>query len=311
VLGAIALLAAGVLVWVAVGSGPDQPLASVRTHATRASSARPVGAVDQQGPTYVALGDSYTSGPGLAEPEPGSSACGRSELNYPHLVAQELGLSLTDASCGGATVADVGHAQSTLGGVVPAQLSAVGPDTDVVTVSLGGDDIGFSSIIANCVALTPWGPTRVGLSCAAHYGSGADDQLARAVTKAGTALGGALQAIHVAAPHATILVVGYPQILSPSGACWPSMPFTSTDAAYLNGVEQHLNAALAEAAAENGAQFVDLWGPSSGHDACATAQDRWVEPLDGASGTPVHPNAAGQAAMAGVVAAAVRAAGID
>jgi lysophospholipase L1-like esterase len=309
---AIALLVLGAvgLVWVTIGPGDARSLQLLRAHTSHATSARPASVSPALPPSYVALGDSYTSGPGVGQPEPGGSACGRSLVNYPHLVAEELDLSLTDASCGGATVADVTGAQSTLGGIVPPQLDAIGPDTAVVTVSLGGDDIGFSSIIANCVALTPIGPTRVGTTCAGHYAPSGNDQLAAAVSRTATSLGAALDGVHAAAPRAVVLVVGYPAILPPSGACWPWLPFTNADAGYLRGVEQHLNTMMAATAALHGARFVDLGPTSSGHDACAGADQRWIEPLEGANGTPVHPNKAGEAAMATAVAQAMRDAGV-
>ena len=63
-------------------------------------------------------------------------------------------------------------------------------------------------------------------------------------------------------------MVGYPDILPQSGNCYPTMPLTTGDTAYLNGVEKDLNAMLASEAAANGATFVDTFTPSIGHDAC-------------------------------------------
>jgi hypothetical protein len=253
----------------------------------------------------VALGDSYTSAPGVGDPV-GRAGCGRSADDYPHLVAAELGLALDDVSCGGATTADATRPQRTASGPVAPQLSAVGPDTALVSVQLGGDDLGFSAIVEQCLALSPWGPTRSGWTCRAHYDPDGQDQLASLAQGAGTRLGELLAAAAHRAPSARLVVVGYPDILPVSGSgCWPTMPFTTVDAGYLNAVEQTLNGALAAAARRQGATFVDTYGPSEAHSACATAAARWIEPVvPRAPGAPVHPNATGEAAMARLVAAA-------
>jgi hypothetical protein len=84
------------------------------------------------------------------------------------------------------------------------------------------------------------------------------------------------------------------------------MPYASGDVPYLRGVEKQLNAMLAREAAAGGAVYVDVYAPSVGHDACTLPGTRWVEPAVPASlAAPVHPNAAGMAAMASVVAGAV------
>src|SRR5918998_3557649 len=121
--------------------------------ATPASAARP----------YTALGDSYTAGP-LIPDQTGSDpqGCLRSDRNYPHLVANALKLSLTDVSCSGATTEDMFSSQALEGDDNPPQLNAVKPDTSVVTLGIGGNDIGFSSIIEDCTAVTPNGPVQAG-----------------------------------------------------------------------------------------------------------------------------------------------------
>ncbi|HEX3979634.1 MAG TPA: SGNH/GDSL hydrolase family protein, partial [Acidimicrobiales bacterium] len=108
--------------------------------------------------TYVALGDSYTSGPAIPTqlgPTTNPSApasCLRSSQNYPSLAARALGLDLVDASCGGATTEDMDTSQ---GPGIPAQLDALRATTSVVTLGIGGNDFGFSTIATNCAAYTP------------------------------------------------------------------------------------------------------------------------------------------------------------
>ena len=143
---------------------------------------------------YVALGDSFTAGPGVASQlGPGTSprapaACLRSSQNYPSLVARALGLALSDMSCSGATTQDLSGSQ---GPGIPAQLSALGPATSVVSLGIGGNDLGFSTIVANCAAATPWGLTRVGWSCRSHYTAGGSDQLVATVHRVGLKVAGA------------------------------------------------------------------------------------------------------------------------
>jgi lysophospholipase L1-like esterase len=256
--------------------------------------------------TYVALGDSYTSGPSVPDQlgpttrPPAPTACLRSSRNYPSLVARALGLTLTDVSCAGATTADLFSAQ---GAGIPAQLDALRPSTGVVTLGIGGNDLGFSSIAGSCVALTPVGPTRVGLTCRDHYTAGGVDRLAAVDRAVGVRVARVLAAIRTRAPGARVFVIGYPQLVPASGpGCWPFLPFTGTDVRYLAGVERGLDAALASAAAAAGDRFVDLAGPSADHDACTPPATRWVEPLLATPGTyPLHPDAAGMEGMAGVV----------
>ncbi len=271
-----------------------------------------VAPVDAASGGYVALGDSYTAGPLIPNQSLSPLGCLRSDHNYPHLVAAALGLALTDMSCSGATTADMTESQSTDLGTNPPQLSALSSSTSVVTLGIGGNDIGFASIIENCAALTPWGPTTVGLTCKSYYDPNGNDQLMAAINALAPKVATVLQDIHALAPSAKVFVVGYPAILPPTGnGCWPTMPLTTTDVPYLRQTELELDAMLATTAAANGATYVDTYTPSESHNACTPESTRWVEPLTPASlAAPVHPNAAGEAAMASIVEGAMAKAGI-
>jgi lysophospholipase L1-like esterase len=264
--------------------------------------------------TYVALGDSYTSGPdvpvqlGPTTTPSAPSACQRSSANYPSLVARALGLQLDDVSCGGATTDDMTESQ---GPGIPPQFDALRSTTALVTVGIGGNDLGFSTIAANCASYTPWGPTRVGWSCQDHYLAGGVDELAATVESVGAKVTAVLREVQARSPGAAIFVVGYPDILPPTGSgCWPSLPFRSVDLAFLRGVESELNTALATAAANAGAHYVDTATPSADHSACTSTDTRWVEPVLPTPGTfPLHPDATGMAGMAGVLEAAIQTSG--
>ena len=264
------------------------------------------------GTGYVALGDSYTSGPDIPTQLAAPAGCLRSSNNYPHVVAAALKLVLTDVSCSGATTADMSAAQSvTPGPANPAQLSALTSSTAAVSLQIGGDNLGFTSILENCIALTPWGPTKVGASCKTYYDPGGHDSLLAAIDALAPTINTLLQQIHTQAPTAAVFVVGYPAILPQNGACWPSMPFETADALYLSQTEVELNTMLSTEATANGDVFVNTYTPSTSHNACTAEANRWVEPLVPASPAyPVHPNANGEAAMAGLVEVAMEAKGL-
>lgn len=261
---------------------------------------------------YVALGDSYTSGPLIPYQLADPSGCHRSDHNYSHLTALALGLLLTDMSCSGATIADLGSPQATGLGVNPPQIDAVTSATSVVTLGIGGNDIDFSTILGRCLALLPSGPTAVGPTCQGYYDAG-HDQLAAAVDALAPEIAAALAGIRHRAPHATVLVVGYPAILPPAGqGCWPQMPLTIADVSYLRSVELDLNSMLEDTARASRAGYVDTYDPSVGHNACTPEATRWVEPiLPESPAYPVHPNANGEEALAGLVEAALGRAGIS
>lgn len=258
------------------------------------------------GDSQVSLGDSYVAGPVITPQE--STSCLRSTANYPHLEAQQMGYLLHDVSCSGATTEDMSSSQKGYDGrAVPPQLDALTPDTDVVTLGIGGNDIGFTSIIENCVAYTPNGPTRSGAqTCQAYYTAGGTDQLEQRITATQPKVAQVLQAIHTDSPQAKVYLVGYPAILPETGSCWPQMPLTTTDFSYLRGVEKDLNTMLSDTASANGATYVDTYGPTIGHDACQLLPTRYIEPLvPTIDAAPVHPNRFGEAAMANIVAAAM------
>jgi lysophospholipase L1-like esterase len=253
------------------------------------------------GAAYVALGDSYTSGPVIPTQSSAAGGCDRSNHNYPSDVAAALNLTLTDVSCSGATTANILNATQDVspGPDNPPQLTAVGSATQLVSLQVGGDDLGFTSIIENCLALTPWGPTKVGANCRNYYDPNGKNSLANDITALALPIATILADIHNTAPNAKVFVVGYPDILPQNGACWPSMPFETADAEYLNSIEQDLNTMLQETAQANSATFVNTYTPSEGHNACTAESTRWVEPIVPASAAdPVHPNANGEAAMA-------------
>jgi lysophospholipase L1-like esterase len=254
---------------------------------------------------YVALGDSYTSGPLI--PTQVDLNCTRSNQDYPSLVRASAGsASFADVSCGGATTGDIlNPGTGELGGATAAQITAVTSTTALVTVGIGGNDIGFSGIIETCAEDSLHNP--LGSPCKNQYDSGGVDQLLARITATAPKIATVLQRIHAAAPGATVVLVGYPDILPTSGiGCWPAVPISWGDVPYLRSVELNLNAMLKAQAAANGAQYVDTYTPTIGHDACKSSGTRWIEGLVPAtSAAPFHPNALGEQAMARAVTGAL------
>jgi len=260
-----------------------------------AAVAGPASAAGPSAPNhYVALGDSYTSGPGIPNQLPDGVGCGRSDHNYPHLVAAALEVShFTDVSCGSATTAHMTEAQPLPDGLANApQFDALSPDVDLVTLGIGGNDIGFGEIMITCAAHSLLLP--IGAPCREHYNREGDELGAR-IDATAPKVAAVLAGIRERAPAARILVVGYPVILPAAGpGCWPLMPVAVGDVAWLRTVEARLNAMLAGQAAAAGATFVDTYPSSVGHDVCRLPGTKWVEGfVPTAPASPVHPNALG------------------
>ncbi|MFI7504051.1 SGNH/GDSL hydrolase family protein [Streptomyces sp. NPDC049687] len=245
---------------------------------------------------YVALGDSYTSGPLI--PRQIDADCARSDHNYPSIVATRLGVTpFKDVSCAGATTENMWKTQGTNG----PQLDALRRDTDLVTVQIGGNDFGFGTVIATCARLASQDPA--GNPCRRYYGASGVDQLTVAVARTAPKVARVLRDVHARAPHARVLLVGYPDLLPDDGSgCAPSVPFATGDFPYLRDTGKRLNLMLRLVAGWNRAEYVDTYGATVGHDMCKSPADRWIEPMQPASpAAPAHPNARGEAAMADAV----------
>jgi lysophospholipase L1-like esterase len=243
---------------------------------------------------YVALGDSYSAASGVFPPDPSASPmCARSTSNYPHVIAGATGASLTDVTCGGAQTKDYFSSQYP---GVPPQLEALGARTQLVTMTIGGNDNNtFISAIAECGAagLSTLGQ---GSPCKDRYGSSFNDDIR---TKTYPALVRSLKAVHARSPRATVAILGYPWILPPKDGCFDKMPVAKGDVPYLRNVQATLNDAVRRAASATGSTYVDLSTVSEGHDACKAPGVRWVEPaFQGTNPVVVHPNALGESRMA-------------
>jgi lysophospholipase L1-like esterase len=243
---------------------------------------------------YVALGDSYSAASGVLPPDPTAAPnCLRSTRNYPHVIAGKIGAQLTDVTCGGAETKDYFTAQYQ---GVPRQLDAVKSNTQLVTMTIGGNDSGvFINSIVECGIA---GATTAGQGspCKDKYGASFANTIRNTTYPS---LVKALKAVHAKAPKAKVAIITYPWILPKTVGCYPQMPVAKGDVPYLRNEQAVLNDAVRRAAAATGTTFVNLNGVSEGHDACQPIGTRWIEPVvAGTNPVIVHPNALGESKIA-------------
>jgi hypothetical protein len=251
---------------------------------------------------YVALGDSYAAGP-IIPNQIAPLGCLKSDHNYAHLAAPTIGLTLRDPSCSGATTNNMTNPQSTELGTNPPQFNSLDAETTRVSLTIGGNDIGFSEVALSCITINPFSTP-----CKDKYTAGGKDQIAERIAATAPKVAAVLQGIHTRSPAAKVFVVNYAAIFPETGfGCWPQMPIGFGDVPYLRSKEKELNAMLATQAAANGATLVNWYNASIGHDACKGSSTRWVEPVVPSNpAAPIHPNLAGMTGAAGILAAVAK-----
>ncbi len=251
---------------------------------------------------YVALGDSYTAGPLIPNPVL-PIGCIKSSNNYPRTTAPRIGQTLKDASCSGAKTTHMTTAQNVdPDGPNPPQFNSLSTSTQTVSITIGGNDIGFSSIAQDCITWNPFGNP-----CKKKYIVNGVDTISQRIAAAAPLVDGVLDGIRARSPLARVFVLNYPAIFPETGSgCFPQMPVSFTDAPYLRSKQQELNAMIAGQAAANGARLVNWYAASIGKDACKSSGTRWVEPLiPGNWAASLHPNRRGMDGAANALVAAV------
>lgn len=261
--------------------------------AATASAAPQPARTDTGGPVrYVALGDSFSSGPGI--PDQTDEACGRSSRNYPTLVAASLeAASFTDVTCAGA---DTRHLTTPQGAAGP-QFDALRPDTTLVTLGIGGNDLDLAGVLTRCVLLGKLAP--LGAPCKRSYTLLGTDEIGSRIAATAPKVAAILDEIHGRSPQARVLVVGYPAIVPDDGTpCRATVPLAEGDFAWFRDKQKQLNSMLARQAGTGRDAYVDAYAPSIGHDACKPQGVRWIEPEQTAAAAGFHPNAAGHRSTA-------------
>jgi lysophospholipase L1-like esterase len=253
----------------------------------------------QAAPRFTALGDSYAAGPLIPLPL-SPFGCLKSSNNYGRIAQRTLAFAeYRDATCSGAETEDMTQPQDVSPGPNPPQFDSLSTDTALVTVTIGGNDIGFSSIAEDCVSIVPFGSP-----CRDQYVQNGNDEISNRIAATAPKVDAVLQGIRARTSQTTrILVVNYSAIFPHTGnGCYPRMPVARGDVAWLRSKQVELNAMLADRAAANGAGVVDVYTASVGRSACASSGTRWVEPyIPGNAAAPLHPNLRGMQAMAGMV----------
>ena len=222
---------------------------------------------------YVALGDSYSSGLGAGSYISSSGSCDRSNNAYPEQwAAAHAPASFVSVACAGATTSDV----------TGSQVSALSASTTLVSLTIGGNDAGFSSTMETCVLHS----TSTCVSAVSADETYITNQLP-------ARLDSALQAIRSHAPNAKVVLLGYPELydLSKSSTC---IGLSTADRTALNGAADKLDSAMGSAAARNSATFADVRSRFSGHEICDGGSS-WLNSVNILSiSSSYHPNASGQ-----------------
>jgi len=208
-------------------------------------------------------------------------------------------MTLRDASCSGAKTNHMTSPQGVSPEPNPPQFDRLDANVGLVTLQIGGNDIGFSGIAETCIRAA-----FEGASCRSKYVHDGRDELRERIAATARKIAAVLGGIRARSPHARVLVLGYPGIfkLGPGPASCPAMGVGEDDAVYLRGVHEALNAMIADQARVGRAEYVDIYEPSRDKTACDLPVVRWVEPTVPANAAaPIHPNLTGMLGVADVI----------
>jgi lysophospholipase L1-like esterase len=223
-------------------------------------------------PSYVALGDSYSSGTGTEDYIADGTECLRSAFAYPSLISAARGYALTFRACSGATVADV----------TASQLSALSASTAYVTISIGGNDAGFADVLTEC-AQPGW------MSDCNGAVDGAQSFVSGTLP---SRLSGLYSSIRSKAPNAKVTVVGYPRIFQGED-CNALTWFSPEEEARLNAMADLVNSVTSQRAASAGFSFANPTSRFIGHAVCDDPE--WINGLSTPIVESYHPNKDGHA----------------
>lgn len=232
-------------------------------------AAVPAQAVDKA--KYIALGDSYAAGQGAGEYK--NDTCYRSANSYSELAADTKAIKLvTNAACSGKTTQDV----------VNTQLLQLNTTTQLVTITAGGNNLGFGDIVTNCGSANPDLAAACNNATTTAMGLLVSGTFARDVASM-------IRSVQAAAPNAKIVVTGYPYLFDPipDGLTDPMSQFIY-QATYL---ADQLNEKIADAASATNTQYVDVRTEFAGHG-ILSPDDPWINGVTG-NADSFHPNAKG------------------
>lgn len=232
--------------------------------ASTAAASTAAGTTGQRGPglpvpstvNYVALGDSYSAGVGTGVYDPASGGCARSPLSYPPLWAAEHNpASFRFVACSGATTGDVRGSQ----------ITALGPGTNLVTITIGGNDAGFGDVLRTCTVAATDSMCLAAVDAAEQF---ARTQLPGRLAKVYTAIRGA-------APRARVIVLDYPRLFELTPGCADPLAPNLTRRAKLNEGADVIDSVIYKTVVQQpGFAFVDVRDAFAGHGVCSP--DPWI-----------------------------------
>ena len=246
----------------------------------------------------MVLGDSRAAAPTVTSAQQ-PDGCGRTRDAYPNHLAAALRMSYTSVACIGATTADVAsNRQATSFGPRPVQINALSTSTRLVTLSVGGNDLRWWSIVSSCFTPT------FGQDARCRHDRTMADRMTSSLTAVAPKIGATLNAIALRAPLARVVLVGHGGYYGRTG-CPGQANISNADAVYLQTFFKRFDAILRTAAETRRMTFVDVASAAVGHNACAGAA-RWFEGNTSQSQTqPRHPTPLGSKAIANVIARAL------
>lgn len=259
-------------------------LAALTLVASTSLAAKP--AAPAAGDRYVALGSSFAAGPGVGPNTPGTPArCGRGTLNYPNLLAKELGLDLVDATCSGATTQ---HVLGPWNEIAP-QIESVDAKARLVTITIGGNDIAFVGNIfaAACEQMTKPDPRCQKWREVSEAEWAADEERMRRIVRT----------VRERAPEARIVFVDYISVLPPAKDC-SALPITAERLDQSRAAAKRLAKITARVAKAEGAEVLKFSQLSRDHAPCSDVP--WSNGMSApeGDGIPIHPNRIGHVAAA-------------
>jgi lysophospholipase L1-like esterase len=231
-------------------------------------------------PSYVALGDSYSSGVGTRTYINDGTNCQRSLAAYPEIDAGRLGATLSFQACSGARTGDV----------LSNQLGTLNSGTSYVTISIGGNDAGFSSVIQKCAL--PF------VSCTGDI-TNAQNYIRNTLP---AQLDNVYNQIRAKAPAAKVVVVGYPRLFN-GETCNLLAQISTSEESKLNTTADILATTTAARASAHGFGFVDARSAFTGHAICDDTE--WLNGLSNPIGESYHPNTSGHQGYANLVQSAL------
>ncbi|WP_151523797.1 SGNH/GDSL hydrolase family protein [Serinicoccus kebangsaanensis] len=226
--------------------------------------------------SYVALGDSFSAGTGTYAR---TDSCYRSPLGYPALIARQKGLALDYQACSGADTSDV----------LADQVGALDAGTGQVSMTIGGNDVGFADVLTEC-ALPGW------LSdCHGEI----DDSLVTLRTELPGRLDEVYGEIADRAPNASVTIAGYPYLFNGRDCSWATF-FSGSEMRRLNDGTAELDELIEARSAASGFSYVDVRDDFAGHAVCD--RQPWINNLTLPIDESFHPNRAGNVGYAAAIA---------